>query len=126
MELMITFVIAAILASIALSYGNRPLETAKGRIAMDVLRTIYEAQRERCIRNGIYTDWTTLLNENYLLDPNTVDQTDWVYTIAAGGGSGTNNCGAFTATARRLAGRNASETITIDQTGQLNTTFWSP
>ena len=118
MEALIVVVIISILAGLSIVYGTKPLEAAKAKAARAILQTIYAAEKEYCIHNGIYADLPILLTESYLDDPNDPDQRDWLYSASHAGGGTPNDCGTFTVDAsRRGSGHNGGETITIDQDG---------
>ena len=127
MELMVVVIIISLLAGLSLAYGIKPIESAKAKGARAMLDVIYAAEKEHCTLNNVYTNLATLVAEHYLDDPNDPDQNDWAYTVSSAGVAGPNDCGTFLATATRQGiGSNSGEFITIDESGQIDDSNWTP
>jgi len=129
MELILVAVIIVIIAATVAPLGAKTLEVGKWKAARATLQAIHSAEEEFCIHRGTYAALgapgvaNTIVGGRYIDDPNDPDQRDWIYTATPAGVVTPGDCGTFTATAQRRAGRNASETVTIDKNGDLGGTF---
>ncbi|MFH1777082.1 MAG: type IV pilin protein [Candidatus Omnitrophota bacterium] len=118
-EVMITIIIVAILATLAVPTYMKMAERAKRREAIATLNTIFAAERVYCTERRTYIDaaaaaeWAALNMD----DPNANPQSNFGYTIS---GATTTT---FNATATRNSGTYSGNTVTIDQTGNLGGTF---
>ena len=124
-EVVTVVIIVGILVTLALPMFVKTMETARAQETVVALRQIRAAEKiYRTQENFCYPRNATVANigtiNNFLrifLDRRT--NRNWDYVITAAGNS-------FTATATRTSGRNNGETITIDQTGTIDKSGWSP
>lgn len=122
LELLITVVIIAILAAVAIPQYNRAVQRSYWRTARDLLQAIYSGEQVYEAANGSYVDadacapaWRCI----YMDDPNTAT-IPVTYTVAVVGAPPT----AFTATA--TYDTTAAETQTIDENRNWGGTWAMP
>lgn len=121
-ELIVTVVIIGILAGLALPQFTKTFETTKAKEAVAALQQIRTGERSYRIEENTY--WPSgagdnaAINTQLSLSLDTRADRNWDYSIIAVANT-------FTATAQRTSGRNAGETITIDENGNLGGS-WSP
>ena len=124
-ELVTVLIVVGILATLVLPMFVKTMETTRAQEVVAALRQIraaekiYRTQENFCYpRNATVTNIGTINNFlRIFLDRRT--NRNWNYSITAAGSI-------FTATATRTSGRNSGETITIDQTGTIDKSGWSP
>jgi len=122
-ELIIVIIVIGILATVAIPQYLKAVERAKGSKARHALGLIAQAEKMYRAENDTYVDFAAgAANADpglgAFVELADVDaDVDWTYSV---GGSATN---AFTATATRSAGPNATETITLDQDGVWTINF---
>ncbi len=122
-ELTVIVLILGILATFAIPNFIKAAERTKEKEAISFLHQIRAA--EIVYRSEENTFWPAGSIET---DPDTIDsalntsldtrELNWDFSITAAANT-------FTATAQRTSGRNAGETITIDENGEIGGT-WSP
>ena len=120
-ELLMTVIVIAILASMALPQYRRTVERGYWRTSQDVLRTIYAGQQVYFTINDQYVDNPTTLaqwRQIYMDDPNGSIPIPVTFSVTTNGLSGA--AATFTATATRDAGI----FMTIDEINILDTTAW--
>ena len=111
MEMLITLVIVAILASIAIPQYRKTTETAYKREAQDLLVTIFYGERAYFLANSKYINPGGAWNTIYMDNPN-VGSIPVTFTIPSA------NAIAFSAQATRTGGGPCvGKVITINQTG---------
>lgn len=128
LELMIVIIIIGVLATIALPQFTKAVERAKAGKAINALTLIRQGESLYRGANDTYVDGadasalnddTTNIGSFIELDGLVTDG-DWGYVVS---GSTTN---AFLATATRTGGPNNTELITMDQTGAIDYSNWTP
>lgn len=123
LEILIVVLIIGILATLAIPYFIKTVENARASEAKANLRLIYTGEKVYRLNVGRYT-WGTLglsgINTYLNLDiPENPNLRHFDYRVSGGIDN-------FTATASRVSGPNAGETITIDQDGNIDESGWSP
>ena len=109
MELMITVIVIAILAAVAIPQFQRAIEQGHFRAARDVLQTVYSGEQVYRTSNNTYVDPTGCAQPwrcIYMDNPN--GSLPVTFTVAAGANT-------FTVTATRNGGPCNNTTLTINE-----------
>lgn len=129
-ELTVVVIIIGILAAIVIPMFPRAMERTRADEAVASLQQIRTAERVYRVEENSY--WPSSgaggpteiegINDTLRLYLDMRDERNWNYSI------GVATTVAFTATATRYdaGGRNDGETITIDETGDIDTSNWTP
>ena len=109
MELLITVIIVAILAAVALPNFGKAIEKAKVKDAETALASIASAERVYRLDQSDFGNLADLTANNYVSDPDGGNQNvDWNFAVTGAGA-------AFTATATRTGGGYNGNTIEVDE-----------
>jgi len=121
-ELVVTFVVIAVVAGLAMPYYGRAIESARAHQAVAGLRQIYTAERIYRLEEGFYFPDTGSAGAADINDNLTVrlNETDWTYALTA------SSANSFTATATRAGGSvgYSGGQIQIDESGTLGALAW--
>ena len=127
-ELVLVVIIVGILASLALPMFGKTFEVTKANEAVAALHQIRTG--ERIYRQETNTYWASFgvtprdhidnINATLRLFLDRRDNRNWDYSIV------TPTADTFTAMAVRRGGGNDGESITIDETGAIDKSGWSP
>jgi prepilin-type N-terminal cleavage/methylation domain-containing protein len=128
LELIVTIVIIGILSSIAMPTFTKMMETTRAKEARTALQQIRTAERIYHSGESTYLplplgtvedDIAVINTELNIFLPAGANR-HWDYSVEAP------TADTFNAVATRTSGRNQNETISIDQTGNLDETGWTP
>ncbi len=123
-ELMVVLIIVGILAAIAMPLFPRAMEATRAKEAVASLQQIRTGERIYRVEENTYfyssgdggLTETKEINETIRTYLDVRDQRNWDYDVTFVGTEGST----FVATATRLGGDYASETIKIDEAGELS------
>ncbi len=121
MELMLTVVVLAILVSIAVPTYISTTERARAREAIATLNAMRAAEHSYSSERRTYIPLTLASSDDTwkligMENPNANASRSWNYTFTAAG----------VGTAARTTGPNATETITLSDTGTLDDSGFTP
>ena len=108
LELLVVISIVGILAAMALPGFGRTIERSRVRDTQATLASLYSAERVYRLDQTTYGTLANLVANRYLTDPN-AGNANWVFSTP------TVTTSAFTATATRVGGGYADNTVTVDQ-----------
>jgi len=129
-EIIVAVIIISILAAVAFPQFNKAVETTRAKEAVAALQQIRTGERIYRQETKTYFYTTVSGDKEMIAELNTElrlyleakTNRNWNYKIE----EGETPKSTFDATATRTSGGNNGETITIDETGYIDKSSWSP